>query len=595
MRKFIFAACAALLLGGSAGAQHISGGIPWSYNSGTVGQQNISKVIYPAPDYAAAQKEDEKGSIEGYRVGLMVDANVDFNNAGTFSYLQNGNRVWRMVIGVEGAKAIDLFMDRFYLPQGVSMFVSNANGKQLIGAYTNLSNLEDGVFTTPSVQGSEVVVELNIESWVNLADIKFHVNQVAASYRGGMANNLNLAFGLSNSNQVEARPTYEGQLSDLCHINAACPDGDGYNDLKQTTIHSSYPRGAGLYFCSGNLINNTAKDCKPYYLTASHCEATNSKVNSGFATWKFYFNYKTATCSAAPGTAPMTDVITGANFVARSDYDASVSWMIGDFLLLQLKDELNDIGKKFNGYLAGWDRASTTPVGKLIGFHHPAGDPMKLSIYTRAFSNGNFNGGAPSSHWSCKLEKGGMEGGSSGSGIFSMATKRLIGDLSGGPDFSPCDTIDANRSEYSKFTLNWEYENGGDGTPKTRLKDHLDPANTGATFTETIKVGSGATPDVGCGEGSTANDDVEKLSNAISVYPSPSTTGQIKLKVNLERATDLNISVVNLLGAQVGSFLAKSIGSGEVAMDLGHVASGVYIININVGTTVISKKVVITK
>ncbi len=94
-------------------------------------------------------------------------------------------RVWRARINVAGANALGLYYDNFQLPEGVKFYLSNANGKQILGAYTAANNNPSVPnFATEAVQGEVVNLELDIEPGVNLADINLHIDRAAAYFRG---------------------------------------------------------------------------------------------------------------------------------------------------------------------------------------------------------------------------------------------------------------------------------------------------------------------------------------------------------------------------------------------------------------------------
>lgn len=584
------------VFGFAANAQHSEGGFPWSI--GLIKSQNFDQAVKPvklaSPDFAKAKNEDKVPRTGPYRIGLMVDADINMNNSGVFTYLEDGDIIWRSSIIVDGASATDLYYDKFNLPEGVKLYLSNANGKQLLGAFTKLNNTEDNVFTTTLVQGDRVNIEMNIPAGVPLSSILFHINRVCANYRGAMVDRLNEYYNSDNNAPIVAKPT---DLAGSCHINAICPEGSPYFELKQTAAHINM----GGFVCSGNLINNTSQDCKPLFLTASHCDDELGVTSSHFNTWKFYFGWESPTCNPnptgpnTPGVGPMSRVLVGANFRARSLDPTGVqgSPLIGDFLLLELKDPLNLLGNEWNAYLAGWDRTESLPANiKYVGFSHPAGDIKKVTIYNKVQGNGIFNvGGSPGSHWSAKFEKGGIEGGSSGSALFVGPTGRIIGDLSGGPEFvDVCDTADLHRSLYAKLSRNWEYTIGGNNTPETRLKDFLDPTGTNAMFTNTVKVAADGET---CGNVSSI-EDVRELSAAVEVYPNPS-TGLVNLKTNLAKSSDLKINVFNVLGIKCGEYKVNKAGQTEALLDLTALPSGMYLLNISSDKATISKKVVLRK
>jgi hypothetical protein len=138
--------------------------------------------------------------------------------------------------------------------------------------------------------------------------------------------------------------------------------------------------------------------------------------------------------------------------------------------------ELDDIpDSNFRVYYSGWDRSGTAPPGA-VGIHHPGGFEKCISFANGPLSTGDncIGGTGINTHWQVTWDAGVTEPGSSGSGIWDPSTHRLVGTLSGGG--SDCSTpFDSDC--YGKFSLAW---NSGT-TPATRLRDWLDPANTGVS------------------------------------------------------------------------------------------------------------------
>ena len=74
--------------------------------------------------------------------------------------------------------------------------------------------------------------------------------------------------------------------SDPCEVNVNCtPVGDPWQEEKRGVARIYIVDGAGAGWCSGTLINNTAQDCTPYFLTALHCGVTTSasQMNQQFS------------------------------------------------------------------------------------------------------------------------------------------------------------------------------------------------------------------------------------------------------------------------------------------------------------------------
>jgi hypothetical protein len=202
----------------------------------------------------------------------------------------------------------------------------------------------------------------------------------------------------------------------------------------------------GSAFCSGSLVNTTANDCRPYVLTAYHCNAGPSTT--------FRFNYERPGCES--GSAVSNQLSTGASVVASNPGS--------DFTLLELDDE---IPAEFGAFFNGWRRFSQNTV-ESWAIHHPSGDVKKISYNDDPVVNGLYWG---PSHWRIDdWEVGTTEGGSSGSPLFDAAG-RIIGQLHGGTA-----SCAGGWDEYGKLSVSW----AGGEAPPDRLRDWLDPLGAGA-------------------------------------------------------------------------------------------------------------------
>ena len=93
-----------------------------------------------------------------------------------------------------------------------------------------------------------------------------------------------------------------------CNIDVVCSQGDAWRE--QIRSVGTYSLGGSL-FCTGGLLNNTASDKKPFFLTADHCG-----VNAGnAASVVVYWNYESPNCGALSGGS-LSDFQSGAYFRA---------------------------------------------------------------------------------------------------------------------------------------------------------------------------------------------------------------------------------------------------------------------------------------
>lgn len=576
-----------------------NGGLPWSFQPNSVSGEIIdvsTEVINLAAldldRLAIEDEETENSGIGPYRIGRLTETDIDITNSGKFIYLADGKIIWAAQAKIENALAIDAYLDKFTVPEGVTLYFYNQNRKQVSGGFDNSSMNEYSTLRSEYIQGETIFMELNIQPWVNLNDIQFHVNQLGAAYRGGRTYIISYLFGDENNESPLEFDTKNmnqiGPVPDKCHTNANCDGwGTSHYKLKQTAVQLDM----GSYICSGNLINNTNLDCSPLFITASHCDAANAKNDAHFSNWRFYFNYESKNCNGT-GIGGLNDFVTGAKFVARADH--SLPSLKADWLLLRLTAPISTLASK-NLYLGGWDKSGTLSADKQwIAFHHPAGYMKKVSVTNKIFGNGTFNQNAvPNTHWRVdSFIVGGTQGGSSGSALFTSNNFHIIGVLTGGPasnDTSECKNRKTKGALYSKIDRAWENTQGeGGSTPTSRLREHLDPAGTDQKTLGTMKLtGTECGADVSV-------QDFQILNNGILISPNPS-KGLVNVKINIPSEEKLTIDVYNLLGQKVATYNVGQAKKTDVSLDMHSFASGIYMLSISTEKTTVTKKVIIKK
>ncbi len=465
MKKFLLPCVIVMfLLSVRLVAQPSSGGSPSSFTMKGIPTEYQS-VVLTKPNLDAVIAEDLLRDKNGmfYRCGVSVPTNLNLENSGSWFELPNGDRIWRLKITIPDAKALGIYYDHFWLPPGGRLFLYDEAHKQVLGAYTEQNNGDNGVFVTELTYGESVTLEYYEPSRTKGRAL-INVNEVAYVYRGVKNHNGNLKdFGDSES----------------CEVNINCPEGANWQDEKKGVARIFVKSSAGYGWCSGSLVNNVNQDCTPYFLTADHCG--NESSASDLTQWVFYFNYEAPSCTN-PSTAPTANTITGCTLKASGGSGGDTG---SDFFLV-----LFSSSPTFNPYFNGWDR-STTASTSGVSIHHPAGDIQKISTYTSALVSDSWGGTVLNTHWrvvwaSTASGNGVTEGGSSGSPIFNSAGL-IIGDLTGGG--SLCTSL-TSPDMYGKFLYSWD-QNGT--TAATRLKDWLDPGNTGAMSLNGYYCGSAPT------------------------------------------------------------------------------------------------------
>ena len=449
-KSFLFLS---VILSISCFSQISQDGIPLSFTQ-TLSRE-VPTVIITPPNTNALESEDNENALKGkpYRYAVQVETDIDAAKDGLWENLENDIRVWRINIKSEGAKALGLYYNSFWIPSNGKLFVYNSDKTKLLGAYTNLNNHESGVFANEIIEDNKLTLEY-IQKGEGNPIIK--INQVSYAYRSIKTARSVSGFGDSES----------------CQVNINCsPEGDNWQDVKRAVCRISIKIGGNSYWCSGSFINNTQQNCKPYVLTADHCaydDDNNSYASSNdMNQWLFYFNYEAAECEN-PNSSPSSNTMTGCSRISNSSATGSIS-NTSDFHLLELN---NDIPYDYGLFAAGWNRANTASTNG-VGIHHPAGDIKKISRYTQSTTSSGYDWRVK---WSSTNNGHGVtEGGSSGSPLLN-ANKQITGNLSTGSSAcSPAFLLNGS-DYYGKFSYSWD-QNGN--SSNRQLKPWLDPNNSG--------------------------------------------------------------------------------------------------------------------
>ncbi len=383
-----------------------------------------------------------------FAVPMPVDV-TPFSN-GTWEKLTDGTEVWRLRIRSEDAFSLNFGFTEYRMPVSGKLLFYAMGKKEVVGPFTSKDNETHGQLWTPIINGEEIVLEV----------------QISAQDKP----NLRLRLAAVNHDFLG----FSSALSGSCNLDVICGADDGYAivDQYRDIIQSVVVYGTGgTTFCTGAMINTTKNDCTPYLLTANHCMGG---VNPSSVV--VYWNFVNSFCrapnsgqSGAPGDGVLTDFNTGAT--QKASYGPS------DFYLMELDDPVSTTA---NAFFAGWDAGSELPADTLIVIHHPSTDEKRISFEFDTPHLGNWGSGGddiPTGNhviipdW----DIGTTEGGSSGSPLFNK-NKQIIGQLHGGG--AAC-----GNNEYDSFgwiAASWE----GGGSPDSRLKDWLDPDNTGVTNIE---------------------------------------------------------------------------------------------------------------
>jgi hypothetical protein len=527
-------------------AQDSQGGTPYSFNHPEINTA-IDLVLVPKPDLNKLSVEDLDRSqkSEPYRIGVTIPINLNLSNSGTWTELpEQKSSLWQLTIKSEGAKSIGFGYSQFYMPDGAKLFLYNKNRSMLIGAYTSINNTENFYFANEKVSGDEITFELLVPDDIKDA-VLLNITELNYFYRGGETENVI-------------------SVSDACEVNVNCtPEGTNWQDEKKGVCKLQIRVGSNFYNCTGSLVNNTSQNCTPYVLLADHCHYDGGAYPTAadYNAWIFYFHYESTSCTGTSSSGTKTK--TGCTLKAHDTYGSNQNG--SDFCLVQINSA---IITTYNVYYNGWDRNNTASTSG-VGIHHPAGDIMKISTYTNSLASVNFIGGS-GTHWQVTWAgttngHGVTEGGSSGSPIFN-ASGKIVGTLTSG---SSCCTTDGcgiqgsgqtSPDYYGKIYYHWD-KNGT--TAATRLKDWLDPTNSGVT-----SLAGTATCTSGIFENSMKEEKV-------IIYPSPANT-EISLEINTHESIIENIRIYNLMGVMVINIPLLNISNGKAKINIADLSEGLY-------------------
>jgi V8-like Glu-specific endopeptidase len=361
-------------------------------------------------------------------------------------------RRWSLRINSPGALSLNLGFTAYYMPEGGELIISATDGSSSIRPFTAADNAAHGELWTPVILSDDILVEVRVPRAV-AGQLILELTSINVGYR---------FFGEPQTDR-----------SGACNIDVVCPQGDGWrNEIPAIGVIST----GGSLFCTGFMVNNTAWDSKPYFMTANHCG-----INGGnAASLVVYWNFQSPTCGQHGGGS-LSQFQTGSFF--RASYSTS------DFTLVELDEFPNPA---WNISYAGWDHSDANSTSSVC-IHHPNCDEKSISFDYQPSAITSYLGGTSpgdGTHLKVDWDLGVTEPGSSGSPLFDQ-NHHVIGQLHGG--YSACGSSDM-RDWYGRFFRSWT----GGGSNSTRLSNWLDPGNTGATYVDTLVPGRlEVTPDSG--------------------------------------------------------------------------------------------------
>ena len=469
MKKTLIFIILCALCFGQIQAQISQGGTPISFNNDHL-KPIVPSELMPSINEVKLLEGDEARSKDApYRFGVELNVHLNPENAGVWDTLMTKDRIWRLQINSPDAKSLHLQFNDFYLPKGAELFVYSEDKSQVLGAFTSLNNKADRVFATSLIFSEAIIIEYF---------------EPADQYGLGQ---LNISEVIHGYRDLRSKMLIGFEDSGPCNINTICPEGNGWEDETKSVARIIAGGGA----CTGYLVNNSAQDCRPLFLTANHCLGGVDAISSPSANnWVFYWRYESPSCNPTQN-GPLNMTTNGATLLANPGMSGTI--FQADFAVLELTEDPGLAG--YDVYYAGFDANEAVPGGA-TSIHHPRADVKKIAIDDDVLRSTQYGSGANNpngTHWRIGAwDEGTTEPGSSGSPIFDNNSQRALGFLSGGA--AACDgNVDNDEPDwYGKLSHAWE--NDGATDTRRRINIHLDPIGNGTI----MQINGSANP---CGDG----------------------------------------------------------------------------------------------
>jgi len=356
----------------------------------------------------------------------------------------NGDSVWRLQLSAKDALHLNIGFKNLFLPESAKLFISNIKTAEVLAEYSSDDNKFHGELWTPLFDVKQLQIEINISS--------------------SEKDQLSLILKQAGQGIKAVNPKEYDTKSGDCNIDVVCPQGTGWENEIRSVARYTISDGSGTFLCTGTLINNTRGDREPLFLTAAHCDISDTTA----ASMVFYWNYETSVCAGTPdGSRDQKQ--NGASLVSRWEGLGGSS----DFALVRLDEVPN---ASFNVYYAGWDNRDRVHTGTRA-IHHPSGDEKRISVDNDALTITSYSNEVVDANANYfrigEWDEGTTEGGSSGSGLWNL-NHHLIGTLTGGA--ASCSAITAS-DWYGRFAKHWN----GNGFGSNQLAPYLAPDTSAAT------------------------------------------------------------------------------------------------------------------
>ena len=417
--------------------------------------------------YTSLFKQDEKREMAGQAPAFAVPTKTSITPAtdGIWERVDIDTQRWTLRVSCENALSMNVGFGRYNMPSSGSMEITDATRDFRIRSFTADDNKAHGQLWTPVVPGNEAIIEIVVDNDQKVFVVKgIELTSINSGYRW-----VQDASGRGSS--------------ESCNIDVVCSEGDAWwDEIPSVGVYTLN----GYLTCTGVMMNNTAQDQTPYFLTANHCGVTSSSDSSIVVYW----NHQNSYCrvpgsndSGGNGNGTFNQFTSGSTMRATRSYS--------DFTLTELSSNPN---AAYGVTYSGWSRASSASLGS--GIHHPEAAEKRISFPDTVQASGEY--------WDVNWGEGRTAPGSSGSPLYD-GNHRVVGQLCCGSSYCPNDLND-----YYGRSLNLSWSGGSSSS----LSSWLDPAGTGAQAIDTLVPGGGGDPEGACCIGTSCTYGTEANCNA---------------------------------------------------------------------------------
>ena len=380
---------------------------------------NIAKMQYREMAMSRLldlQRKNEAPGLKATQIGIGREASQESAQARLPAL------IWRPVAGGFVAKVAIRSMDALALRVGLDVSLLDSRVELRFGGSARPSEVvakttgaeakslpgSNGLFWTPNTDGDTQVIEIFRPKGVPAFAVRLEApalsHLIADSH-----NTFKLIEKVGESGSCN--------IDSICRVNEL---GQAYVDAKNAVAHMRFVIGSSTYICTGTLLADTVPVTQvPYFHTANHCFSSDtnvapvaSQIQTVANTLNTIWNYETTGCGNLTSTQT-TQLGGGATYLYSNN--------VTDGMLLRL----NNPAPAF-AYFAGWNAAPIANGSSVMAIHHPRGDSKKVS--------GGQTIATDASQTTVGWLTGTTEGGSSGSGLFTLGPRGYVlrGGLYGG-------------------------------------------------------------------------------------------------------------------------------------------------------------------